>query len=52
MVRYLPLKLSVTEDNLTAETELIIKHLLCNWNITNPTSHHDELPPYRQKENN
>ena len=23
-----------------------------NWHIINPTSHHNELPPYRRKENN
>ena len=52
MVRYLPIKLSVTEDSLAAETGLKIKTLLWDWQIIYPTSHHDELPLYRRKENN
>ena len=33
MVQYLPLKLSVTGDGLTAETGLTIKILLENWHL-------------------
>ena len=47
-----PLKLSVTEDGLTAETGLAIKGFKGNWHIIYPSSHHDELPLYRRKENN
>ena len=47
-----PSHVSVTEDGLTAETELTIRVLLSNWHIIYPTSYHDELPLYRQKENN
>ena len=46
-VRYLPLRLSVTEDGLTAQPSLVIKSLLSNWYIR---PRHDEL--YRYKENN
>ena len=41
-----------TEEGLKAETDLTIKLLLRNWIIVYPTSHNDELPLYRQKENN
>ena len=46
----IPLKLSVTEDGLTAETGLPIKILLC-MHIINPISHHDELPHCHRKGN-
>ena len=49
--KILLLKLSVTEDDLTAETGLTIKILLLNWHIINPAFYHDELPLYRWKEN-
>ena len=43
------IKMSDTEDGLTAETGLTINSFTCNWIIIYPTSHHDELPLYRQK---
>ena len=39
---YLPLKLSVTEDGLSAETSLAINILLRNWHIIYRTSHHPQ----------
>ena len=42
IIWYLPLKLSITDDGLAAKSCLtILKKLLCNWHIFNPTS-----PPY------
>ena len=48
---YFPLKLSVTEDGLTAEPGLTIQILLWNWHIFYPKFHHFGLPLYRRKEN-
>ena len=45
-----PLKLSVTEDGLTAEIGLAIKSFKWKWHIIYAMSYH-ELPPYRRKEN-
>ena len=48
-----PLKLSVNEDGLTAETGLTIKKKKqWNWHISHPKCHHDGLPLYRRKGNN
>ena len=44
-----PLKLSITEDGLTAETSLTINFVLWNRNIYNPTSPHDEVKLRRRK---
>ena len=52
MVLYIPLKLSVTEDGLTAKTSLTIPIFHWNWRIINPSSHHYVLPLYERKENN
>ena len=50
---FLPLKLSVNENGLSAETGPTIKKLLLwNWHIFHPTSPHDELPLHQRKENN
>ena len=46
IVSYLHLKLSVTEDGLTAETGPTIKFLLWNHHIVYPTFHHNELLLY------
>ena len=46
-----PLKLSVTGDGLPAENGLTINIFLWNRQITNHTSHCDELPLYIQKRN-
>ena len=45
--------MSVTEADLTAETGItIFKKITEELHIINPTSHHNELPLYRRKENN
>ena len=52
MVRYLPLKFSVTEDSLTAETSATIKNFIVELAQIYPTTHRDDLPLYQQRENN
>ena len=48
----LPLKMSVTENGLMAETDLTKQISLWNWHIIYTASHHNELPLHGQKKTN
>ena len=47
-----PLKPSATQDGLKAKPRLTLKIFLWKWHIIYPTSHYDEIPPCKRKENN